>query len=78
MLKIDVNELKENISKYIDSCASQDIEITVDDKVVAVLSSPDASYYQSLFNLCGSLENGDTNEDYKDMIGEEILKKYGF
>ena len=75
MIKIDVNELKENTYKYINLCASQDVEITMNDKVVAVLSSPDASYYQSLFNLCGSLENGDTHEDYKDMIGEEILKK---
>lgn len=77
MLRIDAEELKENLSKYIDLCASQDVEITMNNKVVAVLSNPNASYYQSLFNLYGSLEDGDTREDYKDMIGEEILKKHG-
>ena len=78
MQRVDINEFKENVFYYIDLCASEEIEITKDDEVVAVLSNPDTKYYQSLERLNGCLKEGDTGEDYKDIIGEEIMRRCGF
>lgn len=78
MCKVNVTEFRNNIFKYIDLCMSEEIQITKNGEVVAILNNPDVKYYQALIRLCGSLKDGDTHEDYKDMIGEEIMKKCGY
>lgn len=77
MLRVDVNEFKNNVYHYIDLCSSEEIIITKDDEEVAVLFYPYTKYYQTLERLKGCLKDGDTGEDYKDMIGEEIARRCG-
>ena len=75
MCKVNVTEFRKNIFHYLEACSTEDIHITKNGNVVAVLSNPDKSYYKALYRLCGCLANGDDGKDYKEMIGEEILKK---
>lgn len=78
MCKVNVTELRNNISHYIALCLTEDVQITKNGEVVAVLSNPDKKYYQTLVRLCGCLKEYDSGEDYKDMIGEEIMKRCGY
>lgn len=78
MCYVNVTELRNNISHYIELSAKEEVCITKNGEVVAVLSSPNKKYYQSLINLCGCLKDVDSEENYEDMIGEEILNKCGY
>ena len=78
MRSVNVTEFRKNIFRYIELCASEDVQVTNNGVVVAVLSNPDKSYYQSLIKLCGCLKENDTGEDYDQSIGEEIMEKCGF
>ena len=75
MRKVNVIEFRKNIFHYLELCSTEDIHITKNGDVVAVLSNPDKSYDKALCRLCGCLADGDDGKDYKEMIGEEILKK---
>jgi hypothetical protein len=75
MCKVNVTEFRKNIFHYIELCSSEEVHVTKNGEVVAVLSNPDNSYYKALYRLCGSLADVDNGKDYKEMIGEEILKK---
>lgn len=33
-------------------------------------------YHQLLDNLCGCLKEADNGKDYKEMVGEEIIKRH--
>ena len=78
MCYVNVTEFRNNISHYIGLCSTEDVKITKNGEVVAVLSGPDSQYYQTLVKLCGCLEKTDDGSDYKDMIGEEIMKRCGY
>ena len=77
MCSVNVTEFRNNIFHYIELCSTEDISITRNGEVVAVLSNPDKKYYQTLAKLCGCLGE-DNGRDYKDIIGEEIMKKCGY
>ena len=76
MIKVNVTEFRRKLPHYIKLCSTEEILITKRGKVVAVLSNPDSSYYNTLFKLYGCLEDG--GENYNDMIGEEIMKRCGY
>ena len=78
MCRINVTEFRKNIFHYIDLCSNEEVEITKNGDVVAVLSGPDSQYYDTLIRLCGCLAEGDDGSDYKDMIGEEIMRRCGY
>ena len=78
MCSVNVTEFRKNIFHYIELCASEDIQVTNNGVVVAVLSNPDKKYYQSLIKLCGCLKDFDTGEDYDNLLGEGIMEKCGF
>ena len=78
MLYISITEFRNNISYYIKLCQTEDLYITKNGKTIAVLSSADKHYYATLERLCGCLQENDTGENYKDMIGNEILKRCGY
>ena len=78
MCSVNVTEFRKNIFHYIELCSKEDVQVTNNGVVVAVLSNPDKKYYQTLVKLCGCLKENDTGEDYKDLIGEGIIKKCGF
>ena len=78
MCCVNVTEFRNNISHYIEKCLTEEIYITKNGEVVAVLSNPDDKYYESLVRLCGCLKNVDSGKDYDQMIGEEIMKRCGY
>ena len=78
MCRVNVTEFRKNVFHYIDLCSHEEVHVTKNGEVVAVLSSPDKSYYEALYRLCGCLKDVDNGKDYKEMIGEEILKKCGY
>ena len=75
MCKVSVTDFRNKLSYYIELSEIEDIHITKNGEVVAILTSPNKDYYQKLSNLYGCLKDCDTVEDYKDVIGEEIIKK---
>ena len=77
MKTISVTEFRNNLAHYIDLSRKHDIAITKNGEVVAILSDPDNSYYQSLIKLYGCLKDIDSKESYEDIIGDEILSKCG-
>ena len=77
MKTISVTEFRNNLAHYIDLSHKHDIAITKNGEVVAILSSPDNKYYQSLIKLYGCLKDIDSKESYEDIIGDEILRKCG-
>ena len=76
MRRVNMTELRKNLSYYIKLSSTEDIQITINGKVVAVLSNPEKQYYQTLFELCGCLKEFDTGESCDDLIGEAIMEKY--
>ena len=78
MCQVNVTEFRNNIFKYLDLCLTEEVQVTRNGEVVAIVSGPDKKYYQALARLCGCLKDGDTGEDYNDMIGEEIMKRCGY
>lgn len=78
MRYINITEFRKNFSHYIKLCEKEDICVTKNGETVAVLSNPDKKYYQTLFELCGCLKEKDTGENYKDIIGDEIMKRCGY
>ena len=77
MQTISVTELRKKLSYYINVLKTDDILITKCGKVVAVLSRPQNKYDEALIRLFCCLKTTDTKEDYKEMIGDEILKRCG-
>ena len=75
MNKISVTEFRKKLNYYIDLSKTEEIAITKYGKVVAILSNDDKQYFKTLAKLCGCLKDSDTNENYKDIIGEEIIKR---
>ena len=78
MRRVNVTDFRNNISHYIELSASEDVHVTKNGEVVSILTSPDKEYYQKLVNLCGCLKEYDTGENYKDAIGEEIMRRCGY
>ncbi len=77
MRRVNVTEFRNSLSHYIELSSKEEIHITKNGEVVAVLSSPNTNYYQTLTKLCGCLKD-DSDDEYKDMIGEEIMKRCGY
>jgi len=75
MCQVNVTEFRNNIFHYIELCAKEEVRVTRNGEVVAVLCGPDIKYYETLGRLYGCLKDGDTGEDGEDIIGEEIMKR---
>lgn len=78
MLNVNVSEFRNNISYYIELSSKETVNITKNGVVVAVLTNPDVGYYRNLVELFGCLNVEESDRNYKELIGEEILKKCGF
>lgn len=77
MLRVSIIEFRKKLSYYIDICSSEDVAIIKNGETVAILSSRDKEYQQNLDRLCGCLKDSDEGKNYRDMIGEEIMKRCG-
>lgn len=71
-------EFRKHMSHYFDMCATEDVHLTRNGEIVAILLGPDAAYYQNLNSLLGCLQEGDAGESYDKMIGDEILRRCGY
>ena len=78
MLLVNITEFRKNLSYYLSLAQKEDIHITKNKEVVAILKSPNKNFYEALNRLAGCLKEFDTGEDYKDMIGEEIMKRNSY
>ena len=78
MCNVNVTEFRNNIFHYLNMITKESINITKNGEVVAVLSSPESNYYNTLIRLCGCLKDDEPEKSYDEMIGEEILKRCGF
>ena len=78
MCRVNVTKFRNNIFHYINLCLNEEVHVTKNGEIVAILSSPDSKYYKALNSLYGCLKSGDNGEDYDDIIGEEIMKRCGF
>lgn len=78
MCRVNVTEFRKNIFHYFELCTKEDICVTKNGKVIGVLSNPDDSYFKALSRLSGCLKDVDNGTDYKEIIGEEIMKKCGY
>ena len=78
MCFISATELKRNLSYYLKLSETEDIHITKNKRVIAVISNPKASAMDRLIALRGIMKNSDDGKPYDEIIGEEIVKKCGY
>ena len=79
MCYITATELKNNLGHYLELAQKEDIYVTKNKKVIAVLSNPEDKALNNFLSLRGILKNGETdNLDYDEIIGQEIMKRCGF
>ena len=75
MCFVSSTELKKNLSYYLKKSEQEDIYVTKNKKVIAVISNPGKSSFDIFMSLQGFLKEFDDGRDYKDIIGEEIIKR---
>ena len=68
MLNISISEFRKKLSYYLKLSSTETINITKNGIVVATLCGVNNDYYHNL---------KDTERNYDDLIGEEIMKKCG-
>ena len=78
MCFVTATELKNNLSYYLKLSETENVHVTKNKKVIAIISNPKTAAIQNFISMRGCLKQQDNGESYKDMIGEEIMKKCGF
>ena len=74
MCYVNATEVRNNFSHYLELSKIEDVYVTKNNQIIAVISNPQKNGIENLIKLSGCLKDKDTGEDYEDMIGEEILK----
>lgn len=75
MCYVSVTEFRENLSHYLILSQSEDVHITKNNKVVAILCDPQAKAIDEFLALRGCLKKYDDGKSYQEMIGEVITEK---
>ena len=78
MISVSITEFRKKTNYYISLSKNEDVQITKYKKVVGILSGKNNDYYNTLNKLYGSLANHYDHTSYKDMIGEEIMRRCGY
>lgn len=79
MVFITATELKGNLGHYLELAKNENIFITKNKQIIAVLSSPEDKAFDNFMSLQGCLSDSDEKDiDYEKIIGEEILKRCGY
>lgn len=78
MCYVTSTELKKNLSLYLKKAELEDVYVTKNKKVIAVISNPNQKAIDRFLKLEGCLKPYDDGAKYEDMIGEEIMKRCGF
>lgn len=74
MCYITATELKENLSKYLELSQTEDVYVTKNNKVITKLTNPKKDSLGRLLSFSGILGDKPKDLDYKEEIGEEIIK----
>lgn len=78
MCYVTSTELKQNLSHYIELSQKEDVYITKNSKVISVLSNPNTKAFFDFLSLRGCLDVDGKENNYKDIVAEEIIKKCNF
>lgn len=79
MCYVSSTEVRNNFAHYLKLSESEDVFVTVNKEVVAVITNPKTKALEEFEKCRGYFKDIDTsNIDYKEMIGEEIMKKCGY
>lgn len=78
MCFVTSTELKKNLSYYLKLAETEEVHVTKNKKVVAIICNPKSSAMDRLLSLRGILKPYDDGKPYDEIIGEEIMEKCGF
>ena len=78
MCKITSTELKNNLSYYLALSSKEDVCVTKNGKITAVITNPRDKNFNEFMKLEGCLSEFDNGESYDDLLKEGIMKKCGF
>lgn len=75
MLTITSTELKRRLGYYLQRAESEDIYVTKNKEVIAVISNPKTKAISDFLTLEGCLKERDDGSSYRDLIAEGIMQK---
>ena len=78
MCIVTSTELKKNLSYYLQLSEKEEIHITKNKKVIAIIKNPKSNAFEDFLKLRGCLKGADNGLSDEDMIGEEIMKRCGY
>ena len=82
MCYVTATELKNNLSYYLEKSKEEDVFVTKNNQVISVLVNPQLRALYEAERIIKSLNIQESEEDkkkyYKELIGEEIMKKCGY
>ena len=78
MCIITSTELKKNLSYYLKLSEKEEVHVTKNKKVIAIIRNPKSDAFEDFMKLKGCLKVSDKDLSTEDMIGEEIMKKCGY
>ena len=76
MKRITLEELKNNLEKYIELSSEEDIYIFNDGQIVSVLTNTKEFHLHKFNEFVEGLPKSNLNIDYDEIIYEEIMKKH--
>ena len=74
---VPFEKLQQNLDYYLLLCHKEDIYVVKDHKIVSRLVNPKKRAYENFKKLKGCFADKYDGTDYKEAIGEEILKRNG-
>ena len=75
MCTITATELKENLHKYIEMSAKENIIVTSHGEIVTMLSNPRADKFDKFLALEGILKGCVPNDDYEKALDERDMNR---
>ena len=79
MIYITATELKNNLGHYLDLAKDEDVYITKNKKIIAILSNPKGKALDRFLSLKGILKTSESESKTSDeLVGEVIMTKCGF
>ena len=70
-----VTEVKQNFADYLSRCLEEDVFITKNGRVVAVLSDPKDRAFQEFFAFQRTIVNKEPGKTYDEALYEEMMNR---
>ena len=71
---VNITKLRKNLKHYIELSKDEDIYVTSNNEVVAVISNPKDKAFNELLSYFGCLKESDDGKPYDEILFEEIMK----